>query len=532
MGSLRIALIGAVAAASLAVAGPAAAHPGHLGPHAGVPGATSAFVPPLPVGGIGGFGSENVEFVKNFPQHTDTAGARKLGNFFYITTERDLTIYDVTDPVNPIQVGHMLLPEIGQPVFTEEDPDTNGRILLISNGGVLMVIDVSDKANPKLLSTLADADDHTVSCVLDCSWMYGSEGTIVDLRDPAQPRLSANTWDSEDIESFHDVTEVSPGIVLTSSQPMKLLDARDDPEHPTVIASTPKEEGRFVHANLWPRGGTDDFMLIGGEAIGPGCAGDQSATFSTWDARSFREAGTTRQLDAFRVEPGSLVDGRAPDSTYCVHWFDEHPYYRNGGLVAIGWYEHGTHFLNIDGDGKISEVGWFLGGGGQASAAYWIDERTVYVSDYLRGLDVLRFTGDIGSPPAGDPEDGTEESQAETQPATTPPQSPAPAPAPAQPSAEKPADAGAVRGERVTRARLGIRVLRRAGRRLRVRVSVGSAAGRHDVQARRGRAWRALGRRSARRTYVVTLAPGTLIRARAISAAGRPGPWRVRRLAR
>ena len=37
--------------------------------------------------------------------------------------------------------------------------------------------------------------------------------------------------------------------------------------------------------------------------------------------------------------------------------------------------------------------------GGQASAAYWIDERTVYVADYIRGLDVLRFTGDIGSPP-------------------------------------------------------------------------------------------------------------------------------------
>jgi hypothetical protein len=107
------------------------------------------------------------------------------------------------------------------------------------------------------------------------------------------------------------------------------------------------------------------------------------------------------QVDDFRITPGAPTEGRAPDSSFCVHWFDEHPYYKNGGLVAIAWYEHGTHFLKIERDGQISEVGWFLGGGGQASGAYWIDERTVYVADYIRGLDVLRFTGDIGSPPKG-----------------------------------------------------------------------------------------------------------------------------------
>jgi LVIVD repeat len=362
------------------------------------------FAVPFPPGGpsAGGYSSPNVEFVKNFPQHTDSAGGRKLGDYFYITTERDLAIYDVSEPVDPVQVGHLILPELGEPVFTEEDPDTNGRILLISNAGVLMVIDVSDKTAPKVLSTLANADDHTVSCVLDCTWMYGSEGTIVDLRDPAAPVLSPHNWQTETggrPESMHDVTEVSPGVVLTSTQPLRLLDARLDPEHPQVLGSTPTEPGRFTHANLWPRGGTDDFVLVGGEAVGPGCSEDASASFSTWDARAWRETGVITQLDEFRIQPGLPTEGRAPDSSFCVHWFDEHPYYRNGGLVAIGWYEHGTHFLKIDSDGQISEVGWFLGGGGQSSGTYWIDERTVYVADYIRGLDVLRFNGDIGSPP-------------------------------------------------------------------------------------------------------------------------------------
>ena len=348
----------------------------------------------------GGYSSDNVEFVKNFPQHTDTAGGRKVGDYFYITTERDLTIYDVTEPLDPVEVGSLVLPELGQPVFTEEDPDTNGEILLVSNGGVLMVIDVSDKTAPALLSAVDGADDHTISCVLDCTWAYGSEGTIVDLRDPDSPVLSPNSWQTEDIESEHDVNEVSPGIVLTSTQPLKLLDARIDPERPSVIASSAKQEDRFVHASRWPRGGEDDFVLVGGEATGPGCGEDVSATFSTWDARSWRETGVISQIDEFRLGPGLVSEGRAPDSSFCVHWFMEHPYYANGGLVAIAWYEHGTHFLNITREGKIEEVGWFVGAGGQASAAYWIDERTVYVADYIRGLDVLRFTGEIGSPPA------------------------------------------------------------------------------------------------------------------------------------
>jgi len=410
-------------------AAPSFAHPGHL-THAGFPGETSPFtVASRAVGpNMGGFSSPNVEFVKNFPRHTDSAGARKVGNFFYITTERDLTIYDVSKPADPVEVGSLILPDPGMPVFTEEDPDTNGRILLVSNGGDLSVIDVSDKKAPKLLSTLANADDHTVSCVLDCTWVYGSEGTIVDLRDPKKPVLSKSMWKTPDIASFHDVTEVSPGIVLTSTQPLKLLDARADPERPTVLATTPKQPGRFVHANLWPRGGKDDFLLVGGEALGPGCSEAVSASFSTWDARTLLETGATKQIDEFRLRPGLVTEGRAPESSYCVHWFDEHPYYENGGLVAISWYEHGTHFLKIGKDGKITEVGYFLGGGGQASAAYWIDERTVYVADYLRGLDVLRFTGEIGSPPAPPAPEGGGDPPGPQPPSSSPPPSQTPPP--------------------------------------------------------------------------------------------------------
>lgn len=59
----------------------------------------------------------------------------------------------------------------------------------------------------------------------------------------------------------------------------------------------------------------------------------------------------------------------------------------------MGWYEHGTRFLDVSSQGKIKEVGYFLPVGGSTSAAYWLNKEIVYSVDYNRGLDILRFTG-------------------------------------------------------------------------------------------------------------------------------------------
>lgn len=355
-------------AAALAIA-PAAAH-------AQIPG--------------GGFTSDGVEFVKNYAQQFDTAGGVLHEGHYYITTERDLTIYDTKDPANPVQVGKLQFPEVGEPIFTEEDPNTNGKILPVENAGVLMVIDVSDKKAPKILSTVDMPAQHTISCVLNCTWIYGSEGAIVDLRDPAKPRVSEKTLAAAD---NHDVTEVKPGIVLTSSSPAYLLDANADPENPAVLATT--EMPGFTHANLWPHQATDDFALIGGEATGPGCSEDASATFQTWDTRNWQTDKKFTLVDQFAMSTGVPAQGANVETTYCVHWFDPHPTYANGGLMAIGWYEHGVRFLQISGEGKISEIGWFVPFGGQSSDVDWISGDIVYVADYLRGLDVLRWSGPV-----------------------------------------------------------------------------------------------------------------------------------------
>src|SRR5687767_8063300 len=71
--------------------------------------------------GPGYFASDNVEFVTHVPFNNDSAGAKLVGDYFYVTSSRGLLIYDVSDPIAPALVG--ILPLLQQPYFAEEDPD-------------------------------------------------------------------------------------------------------------------------------------------------------------------------------------------------------------------------------------------------------------------------------------------------------------------------------------------------------------------------------------------------------------------------
>jgi hypothetical protein len=355
---------------------------------AGLPADAAAPVPDGPT--AGGFASDNVEYVTHVPLNNDSAGGRIVGKFFYVTSSRDLKIYDISDPLQPQLAGILPLPQ--EPYFAEEDLDTNGKIALVGSLGTLYVIDVEDKSNPTVISTLGGADQHTISCLLDCKWAYGSEGVIVDLRDATAPEIAGDWGKGMPTGNAHDVTEVKPGFVVTSSQPIMFLDARKDPTKPKLLALGANEDGRLIHDNLWPQKTRDKFLLVGGESGGPTC-NSPSAAFMTWDARRWRKTHTFRMIDEYRVDNGLYTDGNSPADLFCAHWFDPHPTYRNGGLVAMAWYEHGTRFLRINSKGKIKQTGYFIPYAGSTSAAYWVSDELLYSVDYNRGIDILRFAG-------------------------------------------------------------------------------------------------------------------------------------------
>lgn len=337
--------------------------------------------------GPGYFASDNVEFVATIPLHPQTAGAVIHRKYMYVTDQVQLVIYDISTPELPQLVGEMPLPQ--DPYFVAESLNTNGKILLVAALSDLIIVDVTDKTSPRELAVLEGYDPHTISCVLDCSYAYGSDGEIVDLREPDAPKLVGH-WPGDG----HDVTEVRPGIIVTSSTPILMLDARKNPAKPRLLATGRPPDERYIHATLWPREGQDRFLLVGGESGPPQC-GETSGEFMTWDATKWREEHRFEMIDELRVDSGLPTDGRMPYAMYCAHWFEVHPSFRNGGVVAMAWYENGTRFFRVSDKGKISEVGYFLPVAGEASAPYWVTDEILYILDYQRGLDIIRWTGKV-----------------------------------------------------------------------------------------------------------------------------------------
>ena len=341
--------------------------------------------------GPGYFASDNVEFVGHVPFNNDSAGGALVDDHFYITSSRGLLIYDVSDPVAPELVG--FLPLLQDPYFAEEDPDTNGNVLIVGARGTLNVIDVEDKTNPQIIGTLNGADAHTTTCVLDCTWAYNSNGQIVDIRKPTKPKLAGSWGEGHPAQRGHDVTEVAPGLIMTSTSPMMFLDARKNPAKPKLLAVSSDLGSRYIHGNLWPRGARDRFLLAGGESVAGTCDDEGDGSFMTFDATRWRKTRTFTMIDEYFIGSGIPTDGRMPAALFCGHWFDTHPTYKNGGLVAMAWYEHGTHFLDVSSKGKIKDVGYFLPVAGSTSAEYWLTDEIVYAVDYNRGIDIIRYTG-------------------------------------------------------------------------------------------------------------------------------------------
>ena len=356
----------------------------------------------------GGYSSDNIEWVTHVPFNGPTAtGANFIkeggDHYMVVTSWHNFAIYDIKDPESP----QLLSIEQFGFKFENEDVATNGEIMLFSETipqGNLHIFDIEDKTNPVQLATVQGAGDHTTTCILDCKYAYGSEGTITDLRNPAKPKLLKEKWTDGQppLGSTHDLTEVAPGIVLSSTDPMLLLDARKDPVHPKFLAQTSKDgyksNGLPFHSNLWPRNMKDRFIIAGGETCcgAEQCNESEAASFSTWDATKWKKTGTFKVIDQWWAYQGTITDGGGVASApfgCSPHWFTTHPDWNNGGLVAVGWYNSGTRLLEVDSKGKISQAGYFLPNGGGASGAYFIDKHTIYSVDYQRGIDVLRYTG-------------------------------------------------------------------------------------------------------------------------------------------
>jgi hypothetical protein len=388
----------------------------------GAPGATAQNV------GVDHVASDNVELVGSVKTVGDGVGARVVGDRLFVTSSAGLSIFDIKEPDNPQQLGFFNV----DVHWENEEVPTNGRILGISaeigcadvtagSTNCLNLYDVSDPDSIEFIKSVPGAGEHTSACLFDCSYFLGDAGTVTDARDPANAEVIGQ-WD-DDLEGVieggcHHVREVAPGIVLGSCRPVILLSFRPQdgatPTQPKVIATGDSGRSTLIHSSRWPRDARDRWVLVGEEINAQPQCDDSVAAFMTMDASAVLNPfgdwnfGTAfTKVDEVRPVNGDYADGHSPyNGLGCsVHWFQEHPKFENGGLVALAEYENGTRFLQVGADGKLTEQGYFLPLAGSTSAPHWHPGgEYLYSVDYLRGVDILRWTGETYVP--GSPGDG------------------------------------------------------------------------------------------------------------------------------
>jgi hypothetical protein len=388
-----------------------------------VPAFAEPAAPPLPDAVM----SDNVEYLGSIKQDVGlTTGAKIVGDRMFVTSGKNISVYDISDPASPKGLGTLKT----NIAWENEEVPTNGKVLAVASDfysvgvpecvaalaatGCVQFFDVRDPANIRQVGTIPIAN-HTAECVLDCQYFYGRAGTIIDARgilDGTPPKVIGN-WINElkaqgvDSRSCHHIREIRPGVLLTACQPFATIsvNAKDggSPAHPKVLYTG--AAAKFVHSARWPRGGTDKFVLTGGEENFTGRCELNNSEFSVYSAEKVLARQSTQfEGPLAQVPPagnGVYADGKpVAGALGCsVHWFHEHPTFRNGGLVAISEYEDGVRFLQIKPDGSIEEQGYFLSLGSSSSSPKWAGSGDVlYSIDYQRGIDILRWKGEYYVP--------------------------------------------------------------------------------------------------------------------------------------
>ena len=367
--------------------------------------------------------SDNVHLLGNIPG--TALGMNFKGNHAYVTGPDGLTVLDITKADDPQEVGFMPLPH-----FENEDVDLCGNTLLISNdrekddyGAILYVVDITKPTTPAIEATLPlgltgkrRGSGHIANFVKsDCSqaWMDGGNLVeVVDLKNPAAPK-SLGMFESEASKSkaftvTHD-TERDPEGYLWQVGGGGAAGYRltANPLKPELVASTgkaavnPSPMNDFILHNSQRRGETllvtEEDYVDTDEVPPGGCRGQ--GHFETWSIKNMKQKGIT-PLDSWTTElngmfTGGASDSKAPVTANCSsHWFDE-----RAGIVAVGWYEQGTRFLDVRNPSDIRQVGFYLPANGSTWAAYFSPTdhsgQIVYTADAYRGVDVLKIDGSV-----------------------------------------------------------------------------------------------------------------------------------------
>jgi hypothetical protein len=375
--------------------------------------------------------SDNVSWLATLDEPQGIS-ARFRGSEMYVSSSRGLSVYDVSRPQTPQKIGSLALPH-----FENEDVDLGGDVLLISNDpsegkGILYVISIKDPRNPAILSTFdtgtifgsegevffgtpTRGTGHTASCIQGCRYAYlagtASGIDIVDLTDPRAPKFAGNFRAEEATGGLasHDVQVDSEGLAWVVGGGGTASYDTTDPRKPKLVHRT-NEQGKSVYG-VEPTDGKalNDFihhnsLRLNNSSIVTAPPGSDPAAESSVVVVTEEDYNRPTCDGAGQVETWQIGEDRVmrPLDDYVVpidpskaslcsaHYFDE-----RSGLLAQGWYEAGTRFLDVSNPSDIRPVGYWVPAKNMTWSVYYPPTdpagEIVYSLDFARGIDVLRI---------------------------------------------------------------------------------------------------------------------------------------------
>ena len=333
-------------------------------------------------------GDADVSVVSVFAVGGAISGAVLDGDYLYVTTSTTLSIYDVSNPIAPVLLAAKPSPHF----IYGELLSTQGEILLLNDGiggGTLDIWNVEDKTNPILAGSISGVNDEHVSCLIQCTWAYGSNGSIIDLRVPQEPDLRSESWkvvSGAGDGHVHRLDEYRPGFMATAPRggnPV-FLDVRR-PLKPKLVARArvPVLSPNMFLYTSWLTGGNDRFAMSSVE--NGQCNNEFQGALLTWDTKGWPKDRRFEVAGKYRYA------GRTNDENCLAYYFSVHPDFDDGGLVLLPNGLEGTRIIEVAKNGQMEEVDSFVLPTSDVWLAFWIDEEIFYALNSTGEVYILRY---------------------------------------------------------------------------------------------------------------------------------------------
>ena len=401
--------------------------------------------------------SPNVRLVDTFPDTQGISGEfARTGDFFYVSSLDSISVFDTSDPLHPRLTGTLanLVFEneamsygerkradgtlqrfvlVGNDLYNATADDTSGVQRGRIGGGEMIVVDVTDPADPQiaLARRRATTSTHTLQCVTaSCQspTRAGDTGkfSIIDLRDLDHP-VEAGTAPSTAARPNTDLHHRRRPLLGLRRRGRRLahrLGRRGGVRHlRPAQPGRPQRDRRQRHADAverlhppqlaaperhaLPRRRASRASAAATSCSSPRRTTSTTATRCCATAPARSRPGTCRRWDGNAtiapldiINPVKFGDGLStPAGGFCsAHWFD----YHQSGIVAQGYYQQGLRLIDVRNARDLKQFGYVTGGATEVWDAYWVPQRDrrgvaqrtktniVYTTDLVRGLDVYQ----------------------------------------------------------------------------------------------------------------------------------------------